>query len=104
MTLNIASLNARGLRDPSKCSRLFGELSNHSRELENDYVVFSAFGSHCSAGVFQLVGRRLNADVNLDFAGDGGRMVVADVAIKSFEFQEVAVYAPNCIGERHSFF
>ena len=28
MTLNVASLNMRGLRDPSKCARLLGELSN----------------------------------------------------------------------------
>ena len=28
MTLHVTSLNARGLRDPSKCARLLGELSN----------------------------------------------------------------------------
>ena len=28
MTLNVASLNMRGLRDPSKCAHLLGELSN----------------------------------------------------------------------------
>ena len=58
MTLNVASLNMRGLRDASKCTRLLGELSNlcvnvagvqethfTCREdcrvvLENDLVVF----------------------------------------------------------------
>ena len=67
-------------------------------------MVFSAFRSHCSAGVSLLLGRSLKAIVNLVFAGDGSRQVVADVAIKSFEFRVVVGYAPNCIGERHSFF
>ena len=72
--------------------------------LEDDFVVFSAFGSHCNARVSLLVVRSLNAIVNLVFAGDGGRLVVADVAVKSFEFRGVTVYAPNFIGERRSFF
>ena len=38
------------------------------------------------------------------FAGDGGRLAVADVAMKSFKFRLVAVYAPNIIAERFSFF
>ena len=42
--------------------------------------------------------------INLVFEGDRGQMVVADVAVKSFEFWVVAVYVPNCIGERRSFF
>ena len=28
MALNLASLNVRGLRDPSKCTRFLGELKN----------------------------------------------------------------------------
>ena len=60
--------------------------------LRDDLGVFSAFGSHCSA------------IVNLVFAGDGGWFVVADVAVKNFEFRVVVVYAPNSIGERRSFF
>ena len=104
MTLNVASLNVRGLKDPSECVCLLGELSNFfvnvttvqethftcvadCRVLEDEFVVFSAFGSHCSAGVSLLVGRSLNAMVNFVFAGDGGRLVVADVAIKCFEFR-----------------
>ena len=35
--------------------------------------------------------------------GDGGQLVVADVAVKNFEFRVVAVYAPNLPGERRSF-
>ena len=55
--------------------------------LESDFNVFSACGSRCSAGVSLLVGRSLEADVDVVFAGDGGRLVVADVAVKSFKFR-----------------
>ena len=51
-----------------------------------------------------LVGRSLDADVDIVFAGDRGPLVVADVAIKSFKFQLVAVYVPNITVERVSFF
>ena len=51
-----------------------------------------------------LVGRSFDADVDVDFAGDGGRLVVADVAVKSFKFRLVAVYSPNIVAERVSFF
>ena len=74
------------------------------RELENKFNVFSAYGSCVSAGVFLLVGRSLDADVDVVFAGDGGRLVVADVAVKSFKFRLVAVYASNTAAERVSFF
>ena len=67
-------------------------------------MVFSAFGSHCSAEVSLLVGRGHNVTVNLVFADDGGWQVVADVAVKRFKFQGVVVYAPNYTGERLSFF
>ena len=87
MTLKVASLKARGLRDPNKCVRLLGKLLNLSvdinavqethftytedcRVLEDDFVVFSAFGSHYSTEVSLQVGRSLNAIVNLVFAGD----------------------------------
>ena len=129
MALNFASLNVRGLRDSSKCARLLGELRNlgvdvaavqethftcgaDCRVLESDFNVFSAYGSSTSAGVSLLVGRSLDADVgrSLDadvdvvFAGDGGRLVVVDVAVKSFKFRLVAVYASNIAAERVSFF
>ena len=101
MALNLASLNVRGLRDSSKCARLRGELRNLSvdvaavqethftcgadcRVLESDFNVFSAYGSGTSDGVTLLVGRSLDADVDVVFAGDGGRLVVVDVAVKSF--------------------
>ena len=102
MTLNLGTLNVRGLRDSSKCACLFAELKNlrlyvsavqethficaaNCRVLESDFNVFSAYGSHCSAGVSLLVGRSLDADVDV-FVGDRGRLVVADVAVKSFKF------------------
>ena len=107
MALNVASLNVRRLRDSIKCARLLGELKNLSvnvaavqgthfpcnadcRVLENDFNVFSAYGSHVSAG--------------FSFAGDGGWLVVADVAVKSFKFRLVAVHASNIAEESVSFF
>ena len=103
------------------CAHLLAELSNiqvnvaavqethftreaDCRMLEDDFVVFSAFGSCVSAGVSLLVGRSLDAIVNLVFAGDGGRLIVADVAVKTFEFRIAAAYAPNTAAEKRSFF
>ena len=51
-----------------------------------------------------LVGRSLDADIDVVFAGNGGRLVVADVAVKSFKFRLVAVNALNIAVERVSFF
>ena len=117
MTLNLATLNVRGLRDPSKCMHLLGELKNlrvdvaavqkthficdaNCRVLESDLDVFTAYSSCTSAGVSLLVGR----SVDVVFAGDGSWLVVADVAVKNFKFRLVAVYAPNFAAERISFF
>ena len=121
MTLNLASLNVRGLRDSSKCARLLAELRHpcvdvaavqethftcgaDCRVLESDFNVFSAYSSCTSAGVYLLVGRSLDADVDVVFADDGGRLVVVDVAMKSFKFRRVAVYASNIAAESVSFF
>ena len=82
MALNLATLNVRGLRDSSKYTRLLGELKNlgvdvtavqethftcgaDCRVLESDFNVFSAYISRASAGVSLLVGRSLDADVEL---------------------------------------
>ena len=111
----------RGLRDSSKCARLLAELKNprvnitpvleshficavDCRVLENDVNVFSAYDSRTSVGVSLLVGRSLDADVDVVFVGDGGRLFVADVAVKSFEFPLVVFYTPNVAAERASFF
>ena len=107
MTLNVASLNVRKLRDPSKCTHLLGELANFCvnvaavqeihficaedcRVLVGDFVVISAFGSRCSVGVSLLVRRSLYAIFNFVFADDGCWLAVADV--KSFE-AEAAICA-----------
>ena len=71
--------------------------------LEGDFSVFSAYGSCGSAGVSLLVVRSLDA-VDVVFAGDGGQLVVADVAVKSFKFSLVAFNASNIAAERVSFF
>ena len=113
--------NVRRLRGPSKCARLLGELSNLSfnvaavqethftcaadcRVQERDFVVLSAYSRCGCAGVYQLVGHNLDADVNVVYTGDRGRLIGANSAVKSFEFRVVAVYAPNMAFERASFF
>ena len=45
-----------------------------------------------------------NHKLHVVFVGDVGRLVVADVAVKSFKFRLVVVYAPNTAVERVSFF
>ena len=72
--------------------------------LESDFNVFSAYDSRIRTGVSLLVGRSLDADVDVVFAGDGGRLVVVDVAVKSFKFRLVAVYASNIAAKKVSFF
>ena len=111
----------RGVRDPGKRTRLLGELktlgvdvaavqetyftcSADCRVLESDCNVFSAYGSRTGVGVSLLVGRGLDADVDVVFAGDGGRLVVVDVAVKSFKFRLVAVCASSIAAEGVSFF
>ena len=88
MTLNLATLNLRGLKDSSKCARLLAKLKNLSlygvtvqetnficvadcRVLKNDFAVFSAYGSYSSAWISLLVGHSLDAGVNVVFTGDG---------------------------------
>ena len=110
----------RGLKDPSKCTRLLGEFKNLAvdvaavqethftcgadcRVLESNFNVFSAYDSRTSVGVSLPIGRGLDVDVDVVFAGDGARLVVADVAEKSFKFRLVAVFAPNIVAERVSF-
>ena len=70
------------------------------RVLENDFVILSAYGNRSSAGVSLLIGRNLIANVNVVFPGDASRLAVADVAVKSFKFWAVAVYASNISGEK----
>ena len=74
------------------------------RVLEGDFSVFSAGSGRASAGVSLLVGRGLDADVDVVFAGDGGRLVVADVAVGGFRFRLVAVCASGITAEGVSFF
>ena len=81
-SLSLATLNMRGLKNPRKYARLLGELSNlrvqvpavqethficaaDCRVLENDINIFSVYGCRSSAGVSLLVGRSLDADVNV---------------------------------------
>ena len=71
--------------------------------LGDDYVFFSAFGHRLSARVSLLVGRSLHADVNAVFSGEASCLVEADVAMRSFKFRVMAVYAPTHHSEWRSF-
>ena len=71
-------------------------------------LALSVHVSRSSVRVSLLIGRSPNADVNLVLADDrgwlAGWLIVADVAVKSFEFQVDAVYEPNIAEERVSLF
>ena len=101
MTLNLATLNVRDVAAVQKTHFTCGA---DCRVLESNFNVFSAYGSCTSIGVSLLVRCSLDADVDVVFAGDRSRLVVADVAVKSFKFCLVAVYASNIAAERVSFF
>ena len=61
--------------------------------LEDDFLVLSAYGSRRSVGVSLLVGCNFNVDVNLVFVDGRSLLVLADIAVESFEFRVAAVYA-----------
>ena len=102
----------------TKGSHLLGELSNlwvnvvavqeihficiaDARVVGNDFIVFSAHGSRCSAGVSLDVALAQKSVLSLLVTR---LTVVADVAVKSLKFWVAAVYVPNTIVKRHSFF
>ena len=99
--MHVCLVNSRtSVRISSQC-RKFTSFAQ-CQMLDDDSDVLSAFGSRCSAEVTLLIGHSLNANVNLLFADGRGQLVVADIAVKSFDFRVMAVYAPNTISERHS--
>ena len=122
MALNVASLNVRGLRDSSKCARLLGELKNlcvdvaavqethftceaDCRVLESDFNVFSAYGSNFSGWGLLASWTQPWCWCWRCFCRWRGRGLLWPMfAVKSFKFRLVAVYAPNIVAERVSFF
>ena len=104
INVRVFLVNSRpAMRILLQCKR-FTSLALRTVGLKDDYVVLSVYGSRSSVEVSLLIGRSLNADINLVLADDGGRLVVADAALKSFEFWMVAVYPPNIAAKRLSFF
>ena len=114
MALTLASMNVIELMDRSRGTRVLSEVSNLDMDeaevqethficergcqvLKRNCVVLSAFDNHYGAGVSLLVEQGLEADISLVFAGDCVRLVVVDVAMKSFLFRVVAIYVPNCV-------
>ena len=65
-----------GLRDSSKCARLLAELKNHRVNVaavqETHFICTADHRVLKNAGVFLLIGRSLDADVNV-FAEEGDR-------------------------------
>ena len=74
LTLNLASLNARGMRDRGRASRVLRDLVHlkadvislqethfvcaaDERVLKDDFVVYSAYGDRLSRGISLLVKR-----------------------------------------------
>ena len=86
-----------------RCRRLTSFARRTVGWLKDNIIVYSAFGSRFGAGVSLLVGRSLVAIVNVVFSGDGGRLLVADVAVKTFKFRIVAVHAAVHAAETRSF-
>ena len=111
MAINLATLNVRGLRDSNKklgvdvtaVQETHFICAADCRVLKGDFNVFSSYGSCSNGGVSLIVGRSLDADVDVAFATDGGWLVMADVAVKTFKFRLVAVNMPNISVERVPF-
>ena len=78
-----------------KCVRSFIEVVHY-------LLIVSAYICICIC--MRLYNSSIDTDVNVVFAGDEGRPVVADFPVKSFKFRLVVVYAPNTAVERVSFF
>ena len=120
MTLNNAIFNVQRVSDWRFAVRVLGKLKTHCVDvvdvqethfilkkgddvLEVEYVI-SAFGYRISAGVPLSIEGSLNVDVYVVLVNEVERLVVVDVAVRSFKFRVVAVYAPSIPWERLSLF
>ena len=121
MALNVASLNVHGLRAFRKQNAVLKELKTYdvdvaaieethfvsasdARVLARGYSVVSAYGTTHSRGVSLLVKSVLQPRLNVFHQDAAGRLIVVDVAIKSYNFRVIAIYAPNEPGKRVDFF
>ena len=120
MAINIASLNARGLRDSSCAARVLRSLidfqldvvalqethfasSLDERVFRNHFDVFSSYGIPSGRGVSLLIRQSLEAVVNVVFRDDEGRLLVADLKIDEKQFRIVIVHAPCNTRKRRNF-
>ena len=90
MSLNLATSNARGLRDPSKSAHLLGKLSKLSvSERDSLFICVADCRLCCSfsitetAGVCLLIGPSLDADVNVVFTGQGAGWLCPMLPLKA---------------------
>ena len=121
MSLQLASLNGRGLRSESKRAKLLRTLqhfdvsicclqethfipSDCESILSRDFLLFSAYFDSHSRGVSWLISRSLNAACTHVYADPAGRLCVVDVTIKGEVFRLIGVYGPNLQAERVAFF
>ena len=105
---DFASLNVRGLRDPSMCVHLFGELSNLCMDVtavQETHFIVTCWGTSFkhSAAVAALESLCKSDAALMRLLILSLLMTGADVAVKSFEFRVAVVYGTNIIGERCSF-
>lgn len=100
MSIKLANLNVRSLRDRRKVAHMLRDLLSFGVDLAaiqwthfvcdvdasvlpNDFVVYSVYWDRQSRGVYLLLKRSLDARV--------GRLVVADIAVNNGSFRVVAV-------------
>jgi len=121
MGLKLVSINARGLRSPSKRKHLLERLKSREvdicciqetrfdsnfREsiLSEVYEPFSACFDGRSRGVSWLFSRNLHASCSLVFSDPTGRLCVVDATIEGRAFRFIGVYGPNATSELPDFF
>ena len=94
------------MRNQNFAQRVLSDVKSHYRDVVATAIwlsfqhlaIVSAFGYRFSAGVSLFIGRSLNANVYVVFAGEASCLVEANVALRSFNFRVVAVYSPNIFG------
>ena len=123
MSLNILSLNVRGLATPAKRLVVLRELERSNYDLfllQETHVstkrladeiarswpgqCFWSFGRGQSAGVALFVSPRFSGQISRFLFDSDGRVLSALVLLGPLSFNVVNIYAPNTVSERKTFF
>ena len=121
--IDILSINAHGLRDPTKCSNIIDWLKNRKESvifLQETYFsapedlnflksiwkgsIFSSFGGRHSRGVTTLIKESLSVKHPKVTHDNWGRWVNVTLEIGDSPLQLLNIYAPCPIGERAAYF